>query len=71
MRSSLPAHPPVHAAPSHRAVPAVRVRGAEAFRPRSIEAYALPGDEVLGLNKAIWRLEAGDAVLLIHDLQNH
>lgn len=71
MRPSLPALPPVHAAPPHRAAPAARVRGAEAFRPRSIDPYALPGDEVLGLNKARWRLEADDAVLLIHDLQNH
>jgi bifunctional isochorismate lyase / aryl carrier protein len=48
-----------------------RARGAEAFRPRSIAAYDLPGREVLSLNKADWPLRADDAVLLIHDAQNH
>ncbi len=52
-------------------MPAQRARGAEAFAPCSIAPYALPGDEVQALNKARWRLLARDAVLLIHDVQNH
>jgi bifunctional isochorismate lyase / aryl carrier protein len=48
-----------------------RARGAEAFRPRSIAAYPLPGAELLAWNKAHWPLLTSDAVLLIHDVQNH
>lgn len=71
MHASLSPPPHAEAASAHPPAPVSRARGAEAFRPRSIAPYALPGDEVLGLNKAHWPLEPRDAVLLIHDLQNH
>ena len=48
-----------------------RARGPEAFRPGAIAPYELPGEEVRSLNKANWPTVAADAVLLVHDVQNH
>jgi bifunctional isochorismate lyase / aryl carrier protein len=48
-----------------------RARGPEAFRPASIAPYAMPGNEVSQLNKVTWPACAADAVLLVHDVQNH
>ena len=56
---------------NNTAVPPARARGAEAFQRGAIEPYALPGDEVRSLNKADWPVVAADAVLLVHDVQNH
>jgi bifunctional isochorismate lyase / aryl carrier protein len=41
-----------------------------ALRKRQIQPYPLPGIECLALNKVQWPLQADDAVLLVHDMQN-
>lgn len=45
-------------------------RGEQAFRRAHIEPYEVPGAECLRLNKVHWALNAADAVLVVHDMQN-
>jgi bifunctional isochorismate lyase / aryl carrier protein len=39
------------------------------LRKRQIQAYPMPDTQCLALNKVAWPLEAKDAVLLVHDMQ--
>ena len=57
--------------PLHHAPPAQRSRSANALRKSQIQPYPMPNDECLELNKVDWPLDASDAVLLVHDMQQY
>lgn len=57
-----PLHPP--AAPQ-------RQRSGNALRKGQIKPYAMPDASCLELNKVNWPLDAKDAVLLVHDMQQY
>jgi bifunctional isochorismate lyase / aryl carrier protein len=48
-----------------------RMRSRNALRKGQIQPYAMPSDECLNLNKVDWPLDANDAVLLVHDMQQY
>jgi bifunctional isochorismate lyase / aryl carrier protein len=48
-----------------------RVRSANALRKGQIQSYAMPDARCLALNKVNWPLDATDAVLLVHDMQQY
>lgn len=48
-----------------------RTPSPNALRKGQIKPYPLPDAECLNLNKVDWALEANDAVLLVHDMQQY
>jgi bifunctional isochorismate lyase / aryl carrier protein len=48
-----------------------RMRSRNALRKGQIQPYAMPSAECLNLNKVDWPLDASDAVLLVHDMQQY
>jgi bifunctional isochorismate lyase / aryl carrier protein len=49
----------------------LRERSANALRKGQIQPYAMPDARCLDLNKVNWPLDARDAVLLVHDMQQY
>ncbi|NJS37598.1 MAG: hypothetical protein HC765_16260 [Brachymonas sp.] len=48
-----------------------RMRSRNALRKGQIQPYPMPGSECVNLNKVDWPLDASDAVLLVHDMQQY
>jgi bifunctional isochorismate lyase / aryl carrier protein len=57
--------------PLHRPLAVQRHRSANALRKSQIQPYAMPDVGCLELNKVDWPLDASDAVLLVHDMQQY
>jgi bifunctional isochorismate lyase / aryl carrier protein len=57
--------------PMHQVPAPQRSRSANALRKSQIQPYPMPDEGCLELNKVDWPLDASDAVLLVHDMQQY
>lgn len=57
--------------PQHTSLAPLRQRSDNALRKGQIQPYAMPDARCLELNKVSWSLDARDAVLLVHDMQQY